>query len=125
MKEYIQYGKAWQRNINEYIEKGWEVIETTKDAEQHGSTDIVYHLGYPASKRIEELLGLLKKYEQFGLKDELFKQVAESNGDDIKDYVKGKGFYESDETAKFLSYYEKLVHKDEEGYRPKNSSITF
>lgn len=60
------------------------------------------------NKRVDELLEIIKHYEEHGFKDQLFKKIAEANEENADDYIDDGGIPIS-ETAKYLSWYETTV----------------
>lgn len=96
--------------VNKLISEGWEIISTNNYVIEPPDARTQYHMGLPAQVLVEELRGLIRKYEEFGFKDELFKKVAEQNEENLDDYGTGTGRYTIDKTPKFMSKYEKLVN---------------
>lgn len=119
MKQYVEISTCYDRQINDRIKDGWEIIDTVNSREQD---TLVYHIGYPAALRIQELKEIIKKYEEFGFKEELFNKVAESNNDKVENYQKGGGGFSSQNpTVTFMSDYDRLVDDDEQRYYIKDS----
>lgn len=125
MRQYVEIDSCYTRQINDKLADGWEVIDKTTSVHPDGEETMTYHIGYPAEKRIEDLKGIIKKYESFGLKEVLFDKVAEENGNTVDMFKKGSGFGTNDPTAKFMTRYEKLVDNSENQYYEKRSSIEF
>lgn len=109
MKEYIEITTCYPQEINKKLSEGWEIIDTTKDSSDY-SESIIYHLGYPASARIAELIKLLKLYENHGLKEELFKKIALDNNEESEEFIIGSSFDNYSPTAEFMTNYEKIVN---------------
>lgn len=73
-------------------------------------TSLRYHVGLPAEVRIDELKQILKLYEKYGFKEELFTKIAEENGHDLDDYSYNGGYTVNNETTRFIEKYEKIVN---------------
>lgn len=108
MKDYVRTDCIREGNINSYLADGWEIIETTKVlVEYPDTTALEYHIGLPARVLIDKLLGIIKDYEKYGFKEELFKKIAEENGKNLDDYVRGG--IGKDAVAEYMTNYEKVV----------------
>lgn len=105
---YVNIECVNERGVQQYLDKGWEIIEVTKEIAGPNETILKYHIGYSATKRIADLLGIIEEYENRGLKDQLFEMVAEENGEKADDFIAAGGL-SSSPTAKFFSKYDSLV----------------
>ena len=122
MGKYVEYNAVSSMNINNYLSEGWEVIHATEERNGLGDMSVVYHIGYPAEKRIEELTNLLKTYEELGFKDELFREYATSIGEEgiVEKLTTNGGAFTYSKTAAFMSNYDKLVHNRDTSYYQKS-----
>jgi hypothetical protein len=111
MKDFIQIEIVHSNEIDKYLQKGWEIIETTKMVYDDGGSRLNYHIGFSARSKVNELKQILKIYEEYGFKEELFKKVAQSNGDNIDNYDESpSGHPVGNETVSFLEQYEATVN---------------
>lgn len=111
MKDYIQVEVVSSKEVDKFLKAGWELIETSKTIYDIGESELNYHVGYTARRKIDDLISVIKEYEKYGLKEELFKKVAETNGHNINDYDEGRdGHFVRNETVQFLEKYEAAVN---------------
>lgn len=62
--------------VNVHLEKGWNIIDTSKELQHDGeSTRTVYTLGLPLKEHARQLLEIIREYEKYDLKEVLFEQV--------------------------------------------------
>ncbi|ULH21323.1 hypothetical protein ACSYG7_13620 [Bacillus velezensis] len=109
MKEYVKIIElSHMENVNRYIQEGWEVIDTLKRNIMHEEEVLNYVIGYPIKKRVEDLKEIIKAYEEKGLKEELFKGIAEDNGENYTEIHEG-AYQKQNETSKFMNKYEKAL----------------
>lgn len=99
------------REVQRYLDDGWELIDTTKELIGPSETQIIHHIGYPAKRKIDDLLKIINEYEKRGLKQKLFELVAEENGDNIEDISLngGRVMEGKSKTAKFMSWHDSTV----------------
>lgn len=114
------------KNVNEYLSKGWVIIATVKEDYGDGITTLLkYHLGYPFSKHLEELVDVVKEYEKLGFKEQLFKMKAEELGEDLEEYEE-TGYPPTDnELTDFLKKYEFAVNDKKVSYYKKGTGAQF
>lgn len=80
MDTYMQVDIVNSDEINNYLSKGWEIIETIKintDCSQF-ETRINYHIGLSAKVMVDKLITIIKDSEEHDLKKKLYEYVAES-----------------------------------------------
>ena len=85
MREYFKVTSVSERELNKYLDKGWEVIETVKSKEDYGEY-VNYHIGFPLRAAFEISKGILKAYEKYELKPQLLQAEAEKIGEDLSEY---------------------------------------
>ena len=125
---YTKIATASEKNVNDYLDKGWKLLDTTKSAYDSSGNDtsITYHLGYPVENRISDLLAIIKLYEENGLKEELFSKLAMESGIDLNDYSNGGfGWKVNHPTLELLTQYEKVVNDKDVEYYSKKDGIEF
>lgn len=128
MLRYLKIEVVSEKEINKYLTKGWEVIDTTKELLGDGkSTILQYHVGYPVSKHIQNLIEIIKEYEKFGFKEKLFKNKAQEYNENLEDYDTSGFFNANTNLTNFLKNYEYIVNgKEVEYYKnPKNENVYF
>lgn len=114
LKEYVEIIElSHMQNVNRYIQEGWEVIDTLKRNIMHEEEVLNYVIGYPIKKRVEDLKEIIKAYEEKGLKEELFKGIAEDNGENYTEIHEGS-YQKQNETSKFMNKYEKALDSKNE-----------
>lgn len=113
--EYVRIETCSEKNVQRHLDGGWKIIDTSKNKYPGEGSQIIYHVGYPAAKRIEDLLSIIKDYEKHGFKEKLFENIATENEDDYKQYDCDGGVPIS-ETAKYMSRYDSAV---------QNKNITY
>ncbi|WP_107838977.1 hypothetical protein [Metasolibacillus meyeri] len=125
MKEYSRVTTVSARELDKYIDKGWEVLETSKHGGDFGDVTTTFHIGYPLRKNYEELLKIVQSYEQHGFKEELGRKVLNLVNDDFDNYeTSGRGLSVSNEITAYLenhdlqvlgysrAYYKKLTQEE-------------
>lgn len=111
VREYVKVEVLTDANeIDKLMKQGWEIIATNNYVIEPPDARTQYHLGLPANVRIEQLREIVKKYEEFGFKDELLKKVAEQNGENIEDFTTHGGRPAYGETPAFIKKYEDAVN---------------
>ncbi|MFA1739113.1 hypothetical protein ACIQ6U_10420 [Lysinibacillus fusiformis] len=117
MSKYSRVKKIDANFVDSYLAKGWELIDTTKELSSFGETTITYHMGYPISSYIADLKGIIEKYEELGLFEELKKRLCEKEGLDPQG-LREESFYLGDrpnnEAVNFFNHYV-YVLKNEKG----------
>ena len=123
--KYTKIATATERDVNQYLEEGWKLIDTTRSSYDGtgNDTSITYHLGYPVENHISDLLSIISSYEESGFKEKLFSKWAEDSGINLDDYSEnsGIGWVSDNPTLEAIAKYEKLVHNKEVKYYAKNS----
>ena len=123
MNRYIKVEVCSANEVDKFLEKGWEIIETTKTHHDIGETTLNYHLGYPLTSKINDLKNIIHLYEKYDLKDELLKKVADYHGDNLDDYdFGGPGHYVNNDLTRFIEMYESSVNDKETKVYKKLSS---
>jgi hypothetical protein len=122
--DYCKIETAHRGNIQWYLDKGWDIFRTTEEVYPGEGSNIVYHVGYPLKKRVEELSQIIKCFEDNGFKEQLFKKVAEENQDDFENYI-ADGGTSTAPTAEFMSWYETIVQNREKRFSKKRSPVDF
>jgi hypothetical protein len=105
--DYVKIETATSYNIQKYLDEGWVIIDTSKEFNGRDDTSIRYHVGYPAQKRIQDLMSIISMYEEHGFKTLLFNEIAKKNGVNLDEYEMGEWSF--DETSRLLSLYESVV----------------
>ncbi|MFJ7839898.1 hypothetical protein ACIQXG_10485 [Lysinibacillus sphaericus] len=117
MSQYYKIEVVDARIVNSYLEKGWVLIDTTRELSSYGEISISYHMGYPINSYIADLKGIIDKYEELGLFEELKKRLCEKEGLDPRG-LREESFYFGDrpknEVVNFLNHYVNLL-KNEKG----------
>lgn len=90
MKEYYKISTASEGNLNNYLDKGWEVIETAKFKGEYDE-HIVYHIGFPLKKAFELAMKVLKTVDKHDLRLEILERTATEIGEDISNYSPARG----------------------------------
>lgn len=101
MKEYYKISTTDESQLNRLLEKGWEVIETSKSKGEYDEY-ITYHIGFPLTKAFENAMKILKSYEKYNLRIELLEKIAEDAGEDISNYSTLKGRRENNALVEML-----------------------
>ena len=124
LKEYVKIIEVNPSEVNNYLDKGWEIIDKTKTYLPPDETKLTYHMGYPAKKRIEDLLEIISEYEKYGFKEKLFEIIANENGEDVNSFTDSSpfGMDENSKTAQYMSWYESTV-KNKKVYYGKKPKI--
>ncbi|MEB4594489.1 hypothetical protein JR311_09725 [Bacillus velezensis] len=107
MKEYVDIQEIQYSDLKNYIREGWEVIDNYKIDEKY-----IYVVGYHYKQKVEDLKTLIKIYEDFGFKEQLFNAIAKINNDNytkIKKYSSKNDSFYRNETTEFLNRYEKIL----------------
>jgi hypothetical protein len=115
LKNFIRVDVVTANDVDKRLAKGWEIIETSKTAYDMGETTLNYHIGYSGNRLVTDLLDIIRKYEEHGLKDELIKRIALTNEDEINDIYEisaGTSFQKRIEnsTVEFMKKYEAAVN---------------
>lgn len=114
MKDYVRIENVSSKSVDSYLQKGWEVIETLRYSEEYGNHNRVeYHIGLPARVWANQLLGVIKQYEEKGFKEKLFEAIAEENGEDLANYSESGFMASQDATALYIGRYETVVKNKE------------
>ena len=123
MKDYIRLEiLASGDSVDQYLSKGWEIIDTTKSAFPEGDTFVKYHLGLPSKVLMDNLLSIIKEYERHGLKELLFESIAKQNDDNVNDYDTN-GFHSTkNELTNFMQTYEDVVNNKKVTYSNRKES---
>lgn len=123
MRDYVRIENVSSKSVDSYLQKGWEVIETLRYSEEYGNHNRVeYHIGLPARVWANDLLAVIKQYEEKGFKEKLFEAIAEENGDDLADYSESGFMASEDATALYIGRYETVVkNKDVSIYNEKQN----
>lgn len=106
--DYSRIDTATDRTIQKYLDEGWHIIKTTETVYPGEGSHILYHVGYPLKNRVEDLLKIIRDYEQHGFKEQLFEKIASLHGEKAEDYINDGGV-PMDEPAKYFSWYETAV----------------
>lgn len=114
MKNYSSIEVVTSGEIDKYIKKGWEIIDTTRYSYDGGPNDVElkYHIGYPLQKKYEELLSIVKLFEEHGFKEKLFTKIAEDEGVNLEEFSTGGGFAldQSYSVLEVIKKYENVVN---------------
>ncbi|WP_339193047.1 hypothetical protein [Paenibacillus sp. FSL W8-1287] len=121
---FVKIDTVGDHAIQQYLDKGWVIIETTVSSVPP-ETQIKYHIGYPESKKIEDLLEVIKEYEKRGLNQKLFELVAEENGEKLENIGTSGGFPSNNKTAKFMSWHDTTVKNERVTYYEKFDADSF
>ncbi|WNN77022.1 DUF3775 domain-containing protein [Lysinibacillus capsici] len=119
MSKYSRIQKMDANFVDSYLAKGWELIDTTKELSSYGETTITYHMGYPTNSYIADLKGIIQKYEQLGLFEELKKRLCEKEGLDPQG-LREESFYlgnpPKSEAVNFLNHYVNVINNEKGNY---------
>lgn len=118
VKKFLDVTDCGSGSVDSFLEKGYEIIETTKDIYPDGET-LTYHLGYAEETHYQELKEIIDLYEKYGLKEELFKKIGESIGENVSDYDSHGGHTANNELVKSLEKYERVVNRKNKKYYKK------
>lgn len=123
MGDYVRvFETANEEDVNEYINKGWDLIGTSKITQHDGDASYIkFTLGLSTKEYANRLLAIVKTYEKHGLKDTMFEKVASEIGSSVNWYnlkaKKSLSWYELSELApskaplaKFMTDYEHIVN---------------
>jgi len=122
VKNYIIVDVVRDDKIDQYLKKGWEIIETTRTVYDNSESLLNYHIGYPIELKIRDLKIIIEAYEKYGFKEELYKKIAESNGHDLEEYdTFNGGNYVVNDTVNFMEEYEFSVNNNRIKYYKKLS----
>lgn len=137
MADYIRvFETTSEKKANEYIKKGWDLIDTPTvtnfDGDSHYSSHTQYTLGLSTKEYANKLLAIIREYEKHDLKEILFEKVAEERNDNAKWYEEpenekhmaniellGPGLSKSP-IAKFMTNYEDVVNEKKISYYKKS-----
>ncbi|SRR5690606_22129302 len=100
MREYIKIMEVSPKEVFQYLENGWEIIDRTKVYVPNEVSRLTFQVGYPAAKKVEDLRKIIDEYEKHGLKEKLFEMMANENS----------------KPAQYVSWYERTVRDEEENY---------
>ncbi|AVM25529.1 hypothetical protein [Bacillus pumilus] len=114
MKDYTEILEIDTRDkVNKYLEEGWEIIDTLKI--KYPEQDFLkFVIGYPASKKIEDLKAIIRRYEEANLKVELFKSIADNNGHDFNEIEEDSNYGDSNATTDYMNFYEKTMGNEKQ-----------
>lgn len=119
MSKYCRIQTMDANFVDSYLEKGWELIDTTKELSSFGETTITYHMGYPTNSYIADLKGIIGKYEELGLFEELKKRLCEKEGINIQG-LREESFYlgnhPKNEAVNFLNHYVNVIKNEKGNY---------
>ncbi|MFU8649271.1 hypothetical protein ACNA06_18365 [Lysinibacillus sp. RSDA_15] len=119
MTKYCRIQTMDANFVDSYLAKGWELIDTTKELSSFGETTITYHMGYPIHSYIADLKGIIEKYEELGLFEELKKRLCEKEEINIKG-LREESFYLGDspknEAVNFLNHYVNVIKNKKGNY---------
>lgn len=141
MSQYYKIEVVSARFVNSYLEKGWVLIDITRELSSYGEISVSYHMGYPINSYIADLKGIIDKYEELELFEELKKRLCEKEGLDPQG-LREESFYlgnhPKNETVNFLNNYVNVLknkngnyiyvdpssEKKEESYIKETASVT-
>ena len=142
MAEYVRvFETSNVREANEYISKGWDLIDsptiTSFDGDSRYSNHTQYVLGLSTKEYANKLLAIIREYEKHGFKDVMFEEAARELNDNVELYEEpedekqlaniellGPGLSKSP-IAKFMADYEDMVNNKKISYfRNTNIKIT-
>jgi len=107
--------------VNEYLKEGWVIIDTLKI--KYPEQDFLHFvIGYPATKKIEDLKSIIRRYEEANLKVELFKSIATNNDHDFNE-IEDTHYGESNATTDYMNFYEKTMDSKKK-YSIKREQVT-
>lgn len=120
MADYIKvFRTSDEKEVNEYINKGWEIINTGKVVQIEGSEYLRYNLGYPAKAQLAKLTAIIKEYEKYGLKEILFEKVAAENDESLDEYESDGVYPSTTPLTEYMSNYEEVVNDEKVSYYSK------
>ncbi|MCQ6268864.1 hypothetical protein M1K46_25245 [Fictibacillus sp. WQ 8-8] len=113
MREYVRFDQVRDQSaLHKLQQQGWEVFDTAKVRVDGIDEQIWYHVGLPYKTYVKQLQEIITAYEEAGLKEELFKKIAEKNGEEYDDFEEGHGYFQQGTqlpTAKFMTSYDRVV----------------
>ncbi|MDM5229912.1 DUF3775 domain-containing protein [Lysinibacillus pakistanensis] len=119
MSQYYKIEVVGARFVNSYLEKGWVLIDTTRELSSYGEISVSYHMGYPINSYIADLKGIIDKYEELELFEELKKRLCEKEGLDPQG-LREESFYlgnhPKNETVNFLNNYVNVLKNKNGNY---------
>ncbi|MDL5141142.1 hypothetical protein [Bacillus atrophaeus] len=111
MKQYMELKETdYVSTVNELLSKGWELVETVKGYGADFGQKTSYVLGYPYESKVKDLTSIIEDYERHGFKSELFKKIAEENGDNYTDILDGKASSKA-KTVEYITEYEQTLDR--------------
>lgn len=123
MADYVRvYETSNEKEANEYINKGWDLIGTSKMTQHDGDASYIkFSLGLSTKEYANRLLAIVKEYEKHGFKEVLLDKVASELNDNVDWYDskdrKSLSWYELNEMvpsktplANFMTNYEHIVN---------------
>ena len=116
MKNYSSVKDVTSREIDKHLKNGWEIIDTTRySLGGPDDTELRYHIGYPLQRKFEELLSIVRLFEEHGFKDKLFEKIAHEEGINLDDFSTGGGYQIGQDylTLEFIKKYESVVNEKE------------
>ncbi|MGE8034823.1 hypothetical protein [Lysinibacillus sp. NPDC093692] len=119
MSQYYKIEVVSARFVNSYLEKGWVLIDTTRELSSFGEITITYHMGYPTNSYIADLKGIIEKYEELGLFEELKKRLCEKEGinfQGLREESLYLGNHPKNETVNFLNHYVNVLKNKNGNY---------
>jgi hypothetical protein len=131
VKEYMSIKSTnSEKEVNGFISEGWELIDKEKSVDHYtNGENVKYILGFSYQKRVDELVEIIDAFEKYGLKEDLFKKIAEENDEDYGSIIKKTSWFGTEEdkpkTAEFMEWFEKTLNGLDVNYgfkRDQNSS---
>ncbi|MFB5191649.1 hypothetical protein [Alicyclobacillus fastidiosus] len=103
-------------DVDELLKQGWVVVSVNKTVDVDRSEYSEFIMGLPSSIRIEQLLSIIKDYEEAGCKEELFRHKASKLDPDYtyEQYLNSEkermfGVGKNRPLAKYISNYRSIV----------------
>ncbi|WCO63680.1 hypothetical protein [Bacillus licheniformis] len=111
MRDYVKVEVVESdARLDHLLKRGWEIFSTNTYEVAPRDQRTQYHVGLPAKVRNEELKEIIRKYEEFGFKEQLFEKVAKENGEKIEEFTYGGGRPIQTKTTDFIKEYEYRVN---------------
>lgn len=87
MEEFIKIIEIRKiEEVNKFLNNGWVLIDKVETGSIYDNDKFTFCLGLPVRLQLKKLEVLLAAYEKVGLKEELFKKIAEKHNESINDY---------------------------------------
>ncbi|MGG4124823.1 hypothetical protein ABEV79_15070 [Bacillus licheniformis] len=111
MRDYVKV-EAVESDVrlDNLLKQGWELFATNTYEFYPRDQRTKYHVGLPAKVRIEELKEIIRKYEEFGFKEQLFEKVAKENDEKIEEFSYDGILPIQTKTTDFIEEYEYRVN---------------